>query len=112
MAVLEGLLMAGAAGLMVLAFLNVVRRNEQEQRLRDAFYALLETQDSCISLIQLAANSRADAARAKEFLDAQSQVFSAILEIDAEGNSFYRFPKVQQQSALPAVLEDDWQEKF
>jgi hypothetical protein len=110
MAVLEGLLMAGAVGLIVLSLLNVARRSEQEQRLRDAFYALLETQDSCVSLIQLAANSRADATRTKEFLDTQAQVFSAMLEIDPEGNTFYRFPKVQQQTSLPAVLRDDWQE--
>jgi hypothetical protein len=110
MAVLEGLLMAGAVGLIVLSLLNVARRSEQEQRLRDAFYALLETQESCVSLIQLAANSRADATRTKEFLDTQAQVFSAMLEIDPEGNTFYRFPKVQQQTSLPAVLRDDWQE--
>ncbi len=108
MAVLEGLLMTGIAGLIGLALLNLAQRNAQETRLREAFYALLQTQDSCISLIQLAANARADAARTKEFLDAQVQVFAAILEMDAEGNSFYRFPKVQQLTSLPAVLPDDW----
>jgi hypothetical protein len=108
MVLVDGLLMMAAAGLITLAIVSGVRRNEQERRLRDAFYALLETQDSCLSLIQLAATARTDAARTKEFLETQAEVFSATLEIDADSNLFYRFPKVQQQAALPAVLEDEW----
>lgn len=64
------------------------------QQLEDAFYLLLEQQGSCISLIQLAARSRVDVQQARQYLDRQVQVFGAVPEVDADGDTFYRFPKL------------------
>jgi hypothetical protein len=69
------------------------------QQLDDAFYKILEQQNSCISLIQLTATSRVDAQQAKQYLEQQVQVFSAIPEVDADGDTFYRFPKLHRPSS-------------
>jgi len=99
--------MLAIAGLLSLALIRVVNHSQQERRLREAFYYLLESQEGCISLIQLAATARADAEPAKTYLENQAAVFSALPEVDADGNTFYRFPKVQPRS-LPALPADDW----
>lgn len=105
MPVLEWLLIVGVAGLLGSSLLKLVRRSQQERQLREAFYYLIETQDSCVSLMQLASTARVDAEPAKEYLEAQAKVFSALPEVDPDGDTFYRFPKVQR-SLSPA--EDDW----
>ena len=66
------------------------------QQLDDAFYQLLEQQNSCISLIQLTAASRVDVEQARKYLERQVQLFGAIPEVDADGDTFYRFPKLQR----------------
>ncbi|HBB35108.1 MAG TPA: hypothetical protein DC064_25800 [Cyanobacteria bacterium UBA9273] len=71
-----------------------------KQQLDDAFYQLLEQQDSCISLIQLTAASRVDVKQAREYLDQQIKMFAAVPEVDADGDTFYRFPKLHRRSSL------------
>ena len=66
------------------------------QQLDDAFYQLLEQQNRCISLIQLTAASRVDVEQARKYLERQVQLFGAIPEVDADGDTFYRFPKLQR----------------
>ena len=68
------------------------------QQLDDAFYQLLEKQNSCISLIQLTAASRVDVEQARKYLERQVQMFGAVPEVDADGDTFYRFPKLQKPS--------------
>jgi hypothetical protein len=75
------------------------------KRLEAAFYRVLRQQDSCISLIQLIAISEVSSQAAKIFLDEQIRLLDGIPEVDEDGDTFYRFPKLR----LPAaVVEDDW----
>lgn len=67
------------------------------QKLEDAFYQLLENQNSCISLIQLTAESRVDVEQARQYLDRQVRLFAAVPEVDADGDTFYRFPKLYKR---------------
>ena len=67
------------------------------QQLENAFYQLLEEQNSCISLIQLTARARVDVQPARQYLDQQVQMFSAVPEVDADGDTFYRFPKLHRR---------------
>lgn len=90
-------LTAGAAGFIY----NANRRN----RLEAAFYQLLRQQDSCISLIQLIAISQVSSQTAKAFLEEQIRLLNGIPEVDDDGDTFYRFPKLR----LPAaIVNDDW----
>ncbi|HEY9670172.1 MAG TPA: hypothetical protein V6D11_01835 [Waterburya sp.] len=90
--------------MLAVALLRVGPFNRQQQlesafnrqQLDDAFYQLLEQQNSCISLIQLTAASRVDVEQARKYLERQVQLFGAIPEVDADGDTFYRFPKLQR----------------
>jgi len=114
MAVLEWWLILGVAGFIGFSVLNQVRTQEQERRLREAFYYLLETQASYVSLMQLATTARVDAEPAKAYLETQAKVFSTLPEVDADGDIFYRFPKIKRTEtspeprSLPATDGDDW----
>lgn len=88
---------AGAAG-----FLTTTNRRK---RLEAAFYQLLRQQDSCISLIQLMAISQVDTQAAKNFLAEQARLLDGLPEVDDDGNTFYRFPKLRLPEPL---LRDDW----
>ena len=94
MIIFEELLLIGVVLLAGVLIAQMVQQQQQQRRLQDAFYRSLEL-DSCISLIQLATRARVEAAIAREFLETQAQSFSASLETDAEGETFYRFPKVR-----------------
>lgn len=67
------------------------------QQLEDAFYQLLEEQNSCISLIELTARARVDVQQARQYLERQVQMFTAVPEVDADGDTFYRFPKLRRR---------------
>ena len=67
------------------------------QQLDDAFYQLLEEQNSCISLIQLTAKARVDGEQARKYLEHQVKMFGAVPEVDADGDTFYRFPKLYRR---------------
>ena len=105
MPVLEWVLGLGGAALISFSLLTIIRNSEQEKRLREAFYYLLEKYEGKISLIQLAASARVDAEPAKLYLESQARVFSVLPEVDLDGNTFYRFPKVER-SLLPADNEE------
>jgi hypothetical protein len=106
MAVLEWSLLVGVAGLIGFSLINLARNLQQERRLRDAFYYLLETHNGTMTLIQLAATARVDAEPAKLYLETQAKAFSILPDVDGEGNTFYRFPKVEQ--SLSAAEDDEW----
>ena len=79
--------------------------SNRRKRLESAFYQLLRQQDSCVSLIQLVAISQASSQDAKVFLDEQMRLLNGIPEVDDDGDTFYRFPKLK----LPAAsFDDDW----
>jgi hypothetical protein len=88
---------AGAAGFLA--------KSNRRKRLEAAFYQLLRQQDSCISLIQLIAISQVSSQDAKIFLDEQLRLLNGIPEVDDDGDTFYRFPKLN----LPeAIVDDGW----
>jgi|GEM_PF-389963 len=70
------------------------------QQLEDAFYRLLEEQGSCISLIQLTAASRVDVQQAKQYLEQQAEQLGAVPEVDVDGDTFYRFPKLRRRPSI------------
>ncbi len=71
-----------------------LEQNQIEKRLKTSFYQLLQSQNSCISLIQLSVKSQVEAEIAKQYLDRQVKLFEAIPQIDPDGNMFYQFPKL------------------
>ncbi|MEM1171806.1 MAG: hypothetical protein AAGJ08_22685 [Cyanobacteria bacterium P01_H01_bin.35] len=101
MAIIEFVIFTGL-GIILGAFIINMSNDRQQQRiLDDAFYRLLQFQNGKISLIQLAAAAKVDAQIAQKYLESQVQIFSAILEIDEQGDTFYKFPKL----SLPPILE-------
>ena len=84
-----------------------ISRSNQRKRLESAFCQLLRQQDSCISLIQLMAISQVSSQTTKVFLDEQVRLLDGIPEVEDNGDTFYRFPKLR----LPSLLADDgwWQ---
>ncbi|MEG3849841.1 hypothetical protein QT971_20720 [Microcoleus sp. herbarium19] len=104
MAILEFLFVIGLSGFVGLFVVNNLNEAKQKKQLDEAFYQLLETQNSQISLIQLAAIARVEAEVAQQYLDRQVKIFSAILEVDDEGDTFYRFPRLR----LPPSSGKEW----
>ena len=80
-----------------------ISKSNQRKRLESAFYQLLRQQDSCISLIQLMAISQVSSQTTKVFLDEQVRLLDGIPEVEDNGDTFYRFPKLR----LPNLLADD-----
>jgi type II secretory pathway pseudopilin PulG len=104
MAILEFLLVIGLGGFVGLLIVNNVNEGKQKRQLDEAFYQLLANQNSQISLIQLAASARVEAQVAQQYLDRQVKIFSAVLEVDDEGDTFYRFPRLR----LPPSSSKEW----
>ena len=104
MAILEFLLVIGLSGFVGLFIVNNLNESKQKRQLDEAFYQLLETQNSQISLIQLAASARVESEVAQHYLDRQVKIFSAILDVDDEGDTFYRFPRLR----LPPSSTKEW----
>ncbi len=100
----------GLIELLILLGLGVgtarfISESNRRKRLESAFYQLLRQRDSCISLIQLMAISQVSSQSAKQFLDEQVRLLDGIPEVDDDGDTFYRFPKLK----LPAkIFDDDW----
>jgi hypothetical protein len=82
-----------------------VYNTDRHKRLETAFYQLLRQQDSCISLIQLIAISQVNGEVANTFLDRQVRLLNGIPEVDEDGDTYYRFPKLRLPDPLP---DDDW----
>ncbi|MBE9129784.1 MULTISPECIES: hypothetical protein [unclassified Coleofasciculus] len=90
------LLLAVSLGFLAVLLLGKATYSQQRQ-LEDSFYQLLESENSCISLIQLAATARVEPEKARQYLEHQAQVFNAVPEVDADGDTFYRFPKLHRR---------------
>lgn len=71
-----------------------LEKSFNKQQLDDAFYRILEEESSCISLIQLTAVSRVEPEEARKYLERQVKMFGAVPEVDPDGDTFYRFPKL------------------
>lgn len=95
MAIFEVIVIIVLGALAFLLFSGAVQHRQQQIQMENAFYQLLENQDSCISLIQLAAVARVDVQRAKQYLELQVKMLEAVPEVDADGDTFYRFPKLR-----------------
>jgi hypothetical protein len=101
MGLIELLILFGL-GAGTVGFIN---KSNRRKRLESAFYQLLRQQDSQISLIQLMAISQVNSQTAKIFLDEQMRLLNGIPEVDDDGDTFYRFPKLR----LPdSIVNDDW----
>jgi hypothetical protein len=107
MVILEWVFIAGVCVLVSSVLLRSVISSQQKQRLERAFYYLLESENSCVSLIRLAIEAKVDAEVTKQFLDTQVKHFGAELEIDADGDTFYRFPKLRRSPQLE-YQRDEW----
>ncbi|MDY7021631.1 MAG: hypothetical protein SWJ54_09745 [Cyanobacteriota bacterium] len=105
MALIEFLGIAGLGVLIGLLIVQLGGNREQKRKLDNAFYQLVEAQEGRISLIQLAATAQVSAEIAQAYLERQAQVFSALPDLDEEGNTFYQFPRLN----LPKQLnQQDW----
>ncbi|MCU0546277.1 MAG: hypothetical protein MUE44_29600 [Oscillatoriaceae cyanobacterium Prado104] len=104
MAILQFLLIISLGGFIGLAIAKNQQESNYKRQLDEAFYRLLETQNSQVSLIQLAASARVEAQVAQQYLDRQVKIFSAVPEVDEEGDTFYRFPKLR----LPPSSRQEW----
>jgi len=89
-------LMLASVVLFMTTFWQRVQSDRQQRRLHEAFYQLLEQNNGQVSLIQLATAARSDAYLAQDYLEAQAKVFGAALEVDADGDAYYRFPKLKR----------------
>lgn len=96
MAVLEFIFVISVGILLSLGVFNTVKAGQRQQQLENAFYQILEANNGEISLIQLAARSKVEADLAKQYLENQAKAFSATLEVDEDGDTFYRFPKLRR----------------
>lgn len=102
MPILDFLFVAGISTLLGLTLIKTLNGTQQKQRLERAFYYLLEAGNGRMSLIQLAVEAKVDAETTKQFLDAQIKLFNAEPEVDEDGDTFYRFPKLRK------VTEEDY----
>ena len=75
MAILEFLLVIGLGGFAGLLIVNNLNESKQKRQLDEAFYQLLENQNSQMSLIQLAASARVEAEVAQEYLTGKLKFF-------------------------------------
>jgi hypothetical protein len=85
-----------------------IAKSNRRKRLESAFYQLLRQQDSCVSLIQLMAISQVSSETAKLFLDQQMRLLNGIPEVDDDGDTFYRFPKLKLPNSIVKDNQDDW----
>ena len=99
MAIVEVIFVLTVSVMAGLLFYSASQQRQQQMQLENAFYQLLEAQDSCISLIQLTASARVDVPLAKQYLDRQVQMYGVLPEVDADGDTLYRFPKLKRDSS-------------
>ncbi|MBW4581490.1 MAG: hypothetical protein KME42_18120 [Tildeniella nuda ZEHNDER 1965/U140] len=104
MAIFEWIFLVGFGVLAGVSVTNVIQNRQQQSRLEQAFYQLLEVENGNVSLIQLAASARVNAELAKSYLDTQVKFFGAVPEVDDDGDEFYRFPKLRRWSE-----PEEWQ---
>lgn len=94
MPALESLLVVSIGAVIAVLVFNTWKDNQRLRTLDEAFYRLIETQNGCVSLIQLSATARIDPQLASQYLEQQARVFAAVPEVDIDGNAFYRFPRL------------------
>lgn len=94
MPIVEFILVIALAATAGILLLKAKEAKQKQQQLQDAFYTLLKSQNSCISLIQLSAAARVDSQLAKDYLEQQIKAFDAMPEVDADGHTLYRFPQL------------------
>jgi hypothetical protein len=107
MVFLEIILSFGLSGLLSLLLFNWILARWQEKRLQNTFYKLLIAQNGCLSLIQLTATANVDAPTARLYLDQQLRLLDGTLDVDEEGNPFYRFPKLHPPSPSTDEIAHD-----
>lgn len=105
MAIVELFLLTGLGCLTGWLLYTANQQRQQERQMENAFYQLLEDQDSRISSIQLAAKAKVNPQIVKEYLEQQAKSFSALPEVDADGSTFYRFPQLHFKSASDSDKE-------
>lgn len=107
MPILE-LLVAIALGILLfLLLLDRINQKQIHQQLERAFYELLASENGYMALIQLATAARVDAEIARHYLEHQANVLDATLEVDADGDTFYRFPKLHKLRSDLKIKDKD-----
>ncbi|NEP42802.1 MAG: hypothetical protein F6K35_27695 [Okeania sp. SIO2H7] len=102
---IEFLVVTGLGIFLGIFIVNLSSDRSSQKILDDAFYRLIEAQNGRISLIQLAAAAKVDASLAQKYLDRQVQIFSAIPEVNEQGDTFYRFPQLRLP---PGTDTNEW----
>ena len=105
MAIVELFLLAGLGGLTGWLLYTTNQQRQQERQMENAFYQLLEAQGSRISLLQLVAKAKVNPQIAKDYLEQQAKLLDAVPEVDADGNTFYRFPQLHFESPSDSDIE-------
>jgi hypothetical protein len=67
-------------------------QNQQTERLKDAFYQLVESQDGAVTVFQFARAADVDAEAARAYLDDQAKAFNATFDVGDHSEIIYRFP--------------------
>ncbi|WP_052128812.1 hypothetical protein [Neosynechococcus sphagnicola] len=101
MAILELILAMGLSSCIGLLAWNLLRGQQRQRLLQQAFYELLVRQNGCLSLIQLTVVAGVDATEAKTYLDQQVQLLGGCLDLDGNGQTVYRFPKLRTSPSNP-----------
>lgn len=96
MPILELLVAIALGMLLFLLLLDRINQKQINRQLDRAFYDLLSSENGYIALIQLATAARVDADITRRYLEHQANVLDATLEVDADGDTFYRFPKLHK----------------
>jgi len=106
MAAIEWILILTLGIAAISLFHKAAQQRQQQIQLEKAFYQLLAEQNSCIALIQLAATAQVEPKTAHQYLTQQIQIFDAVPEVDADGDTFYRFPKLVLRSHSEPSLRE------
>ncbi|MDY6805773.1 MAG: hypothetical protein SXA11_18485 [Cyanobacteriota bacterium] len=102
---IEFIVVTGLGVFLGIFIVNLSNDRSSRKILDDAFYRLIEAQSGRISLIQLAAAAKMDASIAQKYLERQVEIFSALPEVNEQGDTFYRFP---QLSLPPGTDTNQW----
>lgn len=81
-------------------------QREYQDKLWNAFYELIQTQDGHVSALSYAMHAKVTGEVARQFLDARSQEFNGHFRVSTEGDISYWFnPRIGQDQSQPQLDE-------
>ena len=78
------------------------RDRAAQEQLRTTFFALLQTSNSRITVLQLAMEAQISGADARQFLDERAKEFNATFDASEQGDIIYCFNFLPPKSEIPA----------